>query len=450
MKKILSTILIASAALASMTSCSNEMDDIFDKSAAERLNATQVKYSNLLTASPHGWAFEFYPTKSADDGAVLYALRFDKNGSVEVAGYNSTFNAVGTDVSLWDIIADNGPTLTFNSYNELIHMFSDPYNDGEGYGGDYEFCFVYDKDENPDSVISLRGKKRGLKSRLKMIDEDVTLKDYLLDCVNKRKETFPDAQKNYNVLRFGDNIFRLDNMSSETPQYYPFGKDATFYAKTNSYILAKYNGNYILRFNKEFLNSDSTKSEKDFIYDAAQSAFVGTNGYGKITCPDMATFLGQGMVQEEIKSLKLSQTSKMSSSFSAIYNDMLNAFKAKGYTIGESVLSTDRATDNANCTLTLRYKPKTGAYVTQYFTYNMELQGDKVVISYVAPLTTAGETILKNIPECETFIKAFAGSYTVENPADMKLCITEVSLTDGDKSFTMPITYPADKMNNQQ
>lgn len=431
-----------------MTSCSNEMDDIFDKSAAERLNATQEKYSNLLTSAPHGWAFEFYPTKSADDGAVLYALRFDKNGSVEVAGYNSTFNAVGKDVSLWDIIADNGPTLTFNSYNELIHMFSDPYNDGEGYGGDYEFCFVYDKDENPDSVVSLRGKKRGLKSRLKMIDEDVTLSDYILDCANKRKETFPDAQKNYNILHLGDDIIRLDDMNSETPQYYPFGKDATFYGKTNSYILTKYSGNYILRFNKEFVSSDSTKTERDFIYNAAESAFVGTNGYGKITGPNLAVLLGEGLINEEIKSLKLSQSSDMSSSFSAIYTAMLNTFKAKGYTLGESILSTEKAVEGANCTITLRYKPRTGAYVTQYYSYNIACQGDKVVLTYVGPQTTAGETILKNIPECETFVKALAGTYTVENPADMKLNVTDLKLTDGDKSFTMPITYPSEKLNN--
>ena len=52
MKKILSISLILAAALA-FTSCVKEEEDIFDKSAAERLNEASDLYSKRLMASPN-------------------------------------------------------------------------------------------------------------------------------------------------------------------------------------------------------------------------------------------------------------------------------------------------------------------------------------------------------------------------------------------------------------
>ena len=64
MKKILSISLILAAALA-FTSCVKEEEDIFDKSAAERLNEASDLYSKRLMASPNGWAMQLYPTNEA-------------------------------------------------------------------------------------------------------------------------------------------------------------------------------------------------------------------------------------------------------------------------------------------------------------------------------------------------------------------------------------------------
>ena len=47
--KILTAALLLGS-LVMTTACSNEEDDIFDQSAAERLNAASETYSNLLTA----------------------------------------------------------------------------------------------------------------------------------------------------------------------------------------------------------------------------------------------------------------------------------------------------------------------------------------------------------------------------------------------------------------
>ena len=53
MKKILTLTFILVSTL-TYTSCTNEEDLIFDKSAAERLNEASDLYSSRLMASPNG------------------------------------------------------------------------------------------------------------------------------------------------------------------------------------------------------------------------------------------------------------------------------------------------------------------------------------------------------------------------------------------------------------
>lgn len=74
MNKIFSLALLCSAAL-SFTACVNEEDDLFSKTAAERLNEASSLYSKRLTASPNGWAVQLYPTKQ--DEAVRQRLSAD-------------------------------------------------------------------------------------------------------------------------------------------------------------------------------------------------------------------------------------------------------------------------------------------------------------------------------------------------------------------------------------
>lgn len=451
MKKIFSTLLI-SAAAASFTACSTIEDDfIFDKSAAERLNEATDKYSNLLTKAPYGWAFEYYPTGDADDGALLYALKFSKDGTVTVAGDPYQEHNVLNESSLWDIILDQGPVLSFSTYNNLIHMWADPLNDGEGYMGDYEFSFVYDENEDPEKVVMLRGKKRGLKSRLKMIDENVTPEEYLLDVDGKMQQIFPPSMKNYALLNIGEDVYRLDGMSTMVPEYYPFGTDPIFFGQPNSYLLAKYDGKYEMRYNYDFYNSDSTLVEKNFFFDAEKQEFVGVNGNARITPPVSHSLLCDGLLAGDITGARLLKSCDMSDSFKALWTAAENALKSKNYTLNESVLSIEKADDTGNCTITLKYKPRTGTAVTLYYLYNISKADDKVTLSYVGPYNTGAANMLTNIPDCEKYIKAFAGTYTISNPSEYKFDVAGLKFTsvdDASKSFVMNITFPAEAAKN--
>ncbi|MCF0196360.1 MAG: DUF4302 domain-containing protein, partial [Bacteroidaceae bacterium] len=413
MKKIL-YMCVAVATM--LVGCKND-DKIFEDSAAQRLNKAEKKYSDLMTSAPHGWAFEYYPTSSVDDGAWLYAMYFYKDGSVVVAGDPELDHTITSERSLWDITTDQGPVLSFSTYNNLIHMWSNPNADGEGMAGDYEFCFVADDNEDASKVIMLRGKKRGLKSRLRMIDEDLTPEEYLKQCDDMQLTHFPTTQKNYSVLRCGDKTYRLDEMNTSVPTYYPIGTDPIFTGKKNSYILAKYDGKFMMRFNKMFYNSDSTLHEKDFIYDDAEMAFVGANNKNiRVTPPEFAYLASVDLLDKTLSTEKLVKTSAMSDSFKALWTAAENALKAKNNTLNESVLSITNATEEGNCTITLKYKPKTGAAATVYYLFNIEYKDGKVALTYVKPYNTGAENVLKNFPACEDYIKGFEGTYTVDNP----------------------------------
>lgn len=436
-------MLLASATLSTFTSCKNEMDEVFSESAAERLNKTQAKYSKLLTSSANGWAFEYYPTASVDDGCVLYAVKFFEDGSVDVAGDPFNSGKVDNEISCWDILTDNGPTLSFSTYNHLIHQFSDPGNDGMGYEGDYEFAFVYSDTENPDSVIMLKGKKRGLYSRLKMIDEDVTPEQYLKDCQAKQTELFPEDVRNYVILHIGNDLVRMDDMKTGVPDTYIYGKDKILFAKPNSYIFVKYGGNYFARFNDAFKASDSDIAEKDFVYNEETQEFTGVNNSAvKITAPNFADFITDETLTSAVD-WRLARNSTMSESFKAVWDAASSALSKKGNTLNECTLSASKDTiGNVVTTFSLRYKPRTGKANEVYFKFNITSDGDKATLEYVEPTNSGAATVLKNFPECENLIKALAGTYTVENPNSMKLIINSLQLTDENgKSFSLAAQY---------
>ena len=62
MKKNIITVSLFAALAMSFTACVNEEDDLFDQSAAERLNQSKVTYTERFASSEAGWIMEYYPT----------------------------------------------------------------------------------------------------------------------------------------------------------------------------------------------------------------------------------------------------------------------------------------------------------------------------------------------------------------------------------------------------
>ncbi len=95
--------------------CAGEEKDLFEKSAAERLNETGKIYSSRLQSSEAGWVMEYYPTNTDETykgRGYLIMADFDKDESVTLAMKNiMSDDEYMEERSLWEIIADNGPVL---------------------------------------------------------------------------------------------------------------------------------------------------------------------------------------------------------------------------------------------------------------------------------------------------------------------------------------------------
>lgn len=138
------------------SSCAKEEVDIFSASPAERLNEALKTDFSLLVSAENGWVMEYFANPTSPGYSLL--VKFNVSGSAIFAAKseltkNKEFEM---DSCLFEMIGDNGPVLTFNTFNKVLHRFSNPENpDGYGLEGDYEFV-VMKADSNQ---IVLKGKK---------------------------------------------------------------------------------------------------------------------------------------------------------------------------------------------------------------------------------------------------------------------------------------------------
>ena len=151
------------AILAATVACSRDEESLFDKPAAIRAQEAIDNAIDVLTSQKNGWEMAYFPLSesTAELAAKGYniVLRFDKSGYVSATAKNATTtqNKMVTDTaSTWAVKSDYGPILTFDTYNDVFHAWSDPEPDGAGLMGDYEFLILKATPE----VVVLKGKKR--------------------------------------------------------------------------------------------------------------------------------------------------------------------------------------------------------------------------------------------------------------------------------------------------
>ena len=160
MKKLYKMLYMAAAVLLA-AACSPEEDDIFSDSSANRADAAIAADMQVLTGAANGWLMEYYPEASQTYGGYNILLSFSEDGRVTVAG-DIVSDPTATATSLFSVKQSAGIVLSFDTYNEIFHFFSDPGNSnggGNGYGleGDYDFLIL----EATPQQVRLKGKKSG-------------------------------------------------------------------------------------------------------------------------------------------------------------------------------------------------------------------------------------------------------------------------------------------------
>ncbi len=153
-------------------SCSLSEKDAFDKPSSERLSEylEQVQML-LLNQSDNGWLMEYYP--GASYAATTYVLQFDGQ-RVKAAHESDPFT--WSDATTYRLTTDDGPVLSFDGYNELLHKYATPSQSKyQARGGDFEFAIVSADSEK----IVLRGRRSRNLCTLRPLDDDP--EEYLLD-----------------------------------------------------------------------------------------------------------------------------------------------------------------------------------------------------------------------------------------------------------------------------
>lgn len=200
MKKIINLLFISLVAIL-YTSCTPEENDIFPESSASRIEAALKADKEILTSAKNGWFIEYYPSSSQAYGGFNLLALFTEDGKVTVAG--DIYSPDDTAISTYDLIQSAGPVLTFDTYNEILHFFSDPKNpvgigtNGKGMEGDHEFLIM---EASKDKVI-LQGRKTLNKIVMTPIAADMLWKDYIAN-----------IQEIENATSFGTYAFVVDKI----------------------------------------------------------------------------------------------------------------------------------------------------------------------------------------------------------------------------------------------
>ena len=193
-------LVIIGLLAATVAACSRDEESLFDKPAALRAQEAVENAFDVFSSNESGWEMAYFPNLEASAKGYNMVIKFNKNGNVSVTAKNAatTMNKIMTDTaSTWAVKSDYGPILTFDTYNDVFHAFSDPQNDGAGLLGDYEFLILK---ATPELVL-LKGKKHSAYTVMRPM-KNANLEDYFSACEKMQSKLF--GNNNIVTLHQGD------------------------------------------------------------------------------------------------------------------------------------------------------------------------------------------------------------------------------------------------------
>ena len=169
-------IILAGAAILCTQSCLKDQADVFEESSSARMqhfneNVQTTLLQEVLNNEHSGWILEYFPGTNQKLGGYVFYVKFSKDSQifgtpenpVNVVTAISELNLDNECTSLYKLTTDNGPVLSFDSNNDVLHYFATP-SSGEyqAKGGDFEFSVK----DCTDYEIVMKGKRSGNKCRL--------------------------------------------------------------------------------------------------------------------------------------------------------------------------------------------------------------------------------------------------------------------------------------------
>lgn len=178
MNKIIKLSLLLLALPLLMTSCLKEDNEVFGESSSKRLQQALEDARTVLRSSENGWVMDYYVGDDSSYGGYAFTVKFD---SLTVTA--SSELSKGASTSYYKLTTDNGPVLTFDTYNDVFHALATPSaGNYEGNHADYEFQIV---SATPELVV-MRGRRTNNYVYLHPLT--TTSEEYLAKVANTEKK----------------------------------------------------------------------------------------------------------------------------------------------------------------------------------------------------------------------------------------------------------------------
>ena len=198
--KITKYILLAFICLG-LQACLFQEDDLFEKSSANRASENVAELQELLVNVPNGWKMEYYPGTDYSMGGITLLCRFDGNNVTLMSEVGSVKTASGKEASsLYKVTSEESTVLTFDSFNEFIHCFSEPIMGmNTNLEGDYEFVYMGQE----DNKVILQGRRYHDTMVMTPLTQGVNWKDYIGQLNLIEREAF---LKTYSLMVGGQEV----------------------------------------------------------------------------------------------------------------------------------------------------------------------------------------------------------------------------------------------------
>lgn len=396
-------LVIIGLLAATFAACSRDEESLFDKPAAIRAQEAIDNAFDVLTSAENGWEMAYFPNLEASAKGYNMVLKFSKNGNVSVTAKNSatTANKIMTDTaSTWAVKSDYGPILTFDTYNDVFHAFSDPKENGAGLLGDYEFLILK---ATPELVL-LKGKKHSAYTVMRPM-KNTDLAAYFTACEKMQSKLF--GNNNIVTLTQGDNKMYLYNGAEGQFQSAAYGSPLVAEAATYHPVCSTEDGIIVsMGFGEDIHDhifyydsiKGELKSEKGAVMNAGNlnvlfGAYFTDNALGWAVDP-----AGQEAVEELLSAVNtaMSNTSAKMKVMGYGYKQSLNMYEG-GYFL----------------LINFTYKQgKKNQEKKLVWTVDLAQDESGITVANAVPYDNNTETFLEQIPAAQAVADLMLGSYS--------------------------------------
>ena len=419
MKKLYKFSAIAAVLMsASLASCNHEEADIFDQNAAHRTEEARKMYKEILLDKGGKWQMEYFTTE--EEHGYVYLFTFRNDGTVTISGNNeyitkltnidSNVPSYGSETSMWTILSDNGPVLSFNSYNTIFHLFATPEDipgterDEQGYGhsGDYEFDLM----KFSNDTLYLEGKKNGAEIIMTRIAPEIDDETYLNEVVALADSFFnAKVPAVYVNLPGGYRHVVLDG-ATQLPKFYP---------ETGDYITEYVGRNAIITHDGFTLGKPLTLRDSIDGNDYTIQHFIRQKD-GSLLCTDdnritiTADALNKVVGDERL--LWRVNAADCKGELGTAFAGLNTGFKAYNgsslvhFNIGLNVLNNTKSP----YTMVVRIKTKRGSYLNMSVPYTVEYIGKDEIKFVLGEMDSNMKTFIDKVPAFKTMMNKLASS----------------------------------------